>query len=88
MKAPNTQKGPVARLGAVALSTLAFALALVAALVAAPAPALADYSIDAVRIDADVAPDGSMVVTESRTFDFDGSYHGCLLYTSPSPRDS
>lgn len=76
MKAPNTQKGPVARLGAAALSTLAFALALVAALVAAPAPALADYSIDSVRIDADVAPDGSMVVTESRTFDFDGSYHG------------
>lgn len=53
----------------------AFLLALVLAFV----PRLAwadDYEIDRVDIDATVAADGSLSVVESRTFDFDGSFHG------------
>ena len=49
---------------------------LVASLLVAT-PALADsYSIDAVNIDAAVASDGTLSVTETRDFVFDGSYHG------------
>lgn len=39
-------------------------------------PALADYSIDKVGIDATVQTNGTLDVQEQRTFDFDGSYHG------------
>lgn len=51
--------------------------ALVLALVAAPAAALADeYSITRVNIDATLDSDGVLTVVESRTFDFDGDFHG------------
>ena len=51
-------------------------MTLVASLLVAT-PALADsYSIDAVNIDAAVASDGTLSVTETRDFVFDGSYHG------------
>jgi len=58
-----------------ALLILVAALALVLSL---PLPALADdsYSIDQVDIDATVGTDGSVFVQETRTFDFDGSFHG------------
>ena len=50
---------------------------LVLALVAAPAAALADeYSIPQVNIDATLDSDGVLTVAESRTFDFDGDFHG------------
>lgn len=46
-------------------------------LVLAAHPALADYySIDQVDIDATVAADGSLSVSETREFDFHGSYNG------------
>lgn len=47
-------------------------------LLAAPARlALADdYSVESVTIDATLQTDGSLVVQESRVFDFDGSFHG------------
>lgn len=50
---------------------------LLALLVLLPRNAYADeYSIDSVNIEATVSPDGSLSVIESRTFDFDGSFHG------------
>lgn len=51
-------------------------LVLLVMLSAAGIPAFADYSIDQVDIDATVGTDGSLGVSETRTFDFDGSYHG------------
>lgn len=49
----------------------------IALLFAAPARVLArDYSIDKVEIDAIVEADGTLRVTEDRTFDFDGSFSG------------
>lgn len=59
---------PIARL----LATLALA----APLLLVATPALASYSIDEVDIDATVSADGSLAVSETREFDFDGSYHG------------
>ena len=54
-----------------------FAMALVVSALMPAGLAYADgYSIDQVNIDATVATDGSVSVQESRTFDFDGSYHG------------
>ncbi|MEY8437615.1 DUF2207 domain-containing protein [Atopobiaceae bacterium 24-176] len=48
-----------------------------AAWLAAPAPALAkSYEIPRVDIDATLQPDGTLVVTEDRTFSFDGSFNG------------
>ncbi len=45
--------------------------------IAIPVTARADdYSIDKVNIDATVAADGSVAVSETREFDFDGSFHG------------
>ena len=47
------------------------------ALFIAPANALArEYRISAVDIDATVLEDGTLHVEESRTFDFDGEFHG------------
>ena len=47
------------------------------ALVVLPSRALArSYSIDYVNIDATVATDGALSVSETREFDFDGSYNG------------
>ena len=47
------------------------------ALFIAPASALArEYSISSVDIDATVLEDGTLRVEESRTFDFDGEFHG------------
>lgn len=51
------------------------ALAVFVALVVAT-PAWASYFIDRVDIDATVDAGGSLVVEETREFDFDGSYHG------------
>lgn len=58
----------------VALVMMAIALAAILA----PARALADgdYSIDRVDMDATVNTDGSLDVSETREFDFDGSFHG------------
>lgn len=48
-----------------------------AAWLAAPVPALAkSYEIPRVAIDATLQPDGTLVVTEDRTFSFDGSFNG------------
>lgn len=60
------------------LRWLAALLVLLGVLLVVPArAALAeDYSIDSVDIDATVADDGSVGVSETRTFAFDGSYHG------------
>ncbi len=60
------------------LRIVAMLLAVVSlCLMALPRQALADdYSIDQVVIDATIATDGSVSVTESREFDFDGSFHG------------
>ena len=56
---------------------IAYVAIVAAALLLCPSPAWADdYDISRVRINADVSSDGSMVVTESRTFDFDGDFHG------------
>ncbi|WP_321972457.1 DUF2207 domain-containing protein [Paratractidigestivibacter sp.] len=56
---------------------LSLVAAVVLALAAAPAVALArEYSITKVDIDATVAEDGTLRVEESRTFDFDGGFHG------------
>ncbi len=45
--------------------------------IAIPVTARADdYSIDKVNIDATVAADGSVAVSGTREFDFDGSFHG------------
>jgi Predicted membrane protein len=50
-------------------------LTLVAGVIAVPGVALAkSYSVTAVDIEAEVQPDGTLVVTERRTFDFDGDY--------------
>lgn len=51
-------------------------VAVVVAALLVARPALADYSIDKVDIDATVGTDGSLEVSEERTFNFDGSYHG------------
>lgn len=52
-------------------------MALVISLMLLPGTALAeDYSIDRVDIDASVKTDGSVVVQESRLFDFDYDAHG------------
>ena len=62
--------------------------ALLIALVAAPAAALArDYSITAVDIDATVTEDGTLRVSETRTFDFDGSFNG-VYWKIPTGRNS
>ena len=54
----------------------ALAVALLSlAIVALPAQAR-DFSIDKVDIDATVETDGTLTVTEVRTFDFDGSFNG------------
>ena len=53
------------------------AIALVVAAAFLPLRALAkDYAITSVDIDATVATDGSLSVTEDRIYDFDGSFHG------------
>ena len=58
----------------VALATTVLALALVASALA-PRPALAkSYDMTSVDISAAVQEDGSVAVTEQRTFDFDGSF--------------
>lgn len=46
------------------------------AIIVAPTQALAAYSVDEVTIDATLADDGDLAVTETRTFAFDGTYHG------------
>ena len=53
----------------------AFAVFVASLLVATPALA-DDYSIDAVNIDAAVSSNGTLSVTETREFVFDGSFHG------------
>lgn len=60
------------------LRALAAALAVaLLALAFVPRPAHArDYSIDKVDIDATIGTDGSLTVTEVRTFDFDGAFNG------------
>lgn len=64
----------LARCSASALLAVLTVLALALAL---PEPALArEYEISGVRIDATVEPDGTLLVTETRTFDFDGSFNG------------
>ena len=67
---------------------LVAALLLVAAvMLALPARALArDYQIDSVRIDATVSEDGVLAVTETRTFDFDGSFSG-VYWDVPAGRN-
>ena len=58
-------------------SACVFVLALMLAVLLPGRTAYAfDYSIDQVDIDATISTDGSVDVTEYRTFDFDGSYHG------------
>ena len=53
------------------------ALALVVCVLAVPEVALArSYEISSVDIDATVEPDGTLLVTETRTFDFDGAFNG------------
>lgn len=51
-------------------------LALVWLLLPATTARADDYSVESVTIDATVETDGSLVVQESRVFDFDGSFHG------------
>ena len=60
------------------LSLLVSVLAAVLAVLAAPTPAQAarSYEISRVDIDATVTEDGQLRVTETRTFDFDGSFNG------------
>ena len=56
-------------------SGFVLALALAGMLVLGTSAAFAkSYEMTRVWIDAQVAPDGSMTVTEERTFDFDGDY--------------
>ena len=51
--------------------------ALLACVLALPGTALArEYEISRVAIDATVEEDGTLLVTETRTFDFDGSFNG------------
>ena len=58
-------------------AVLLAALALVVCVLAVPEVALArSYEISSVDIDATVEPDGTLLVTETRTFDFDGSFNG------------
>ena len=54
----------------------ALAVTLVALVVMALPAQARDFSIDQVDIDATVGTDGSLTVTEVRTFDFDGSFNG------------
>ncbi len=62
--------------------------ALLIALISVPATALAnDYSITAVDIDATVTEDGVLRVSETRTFDFDGSFNG-VYWKIPTGRNS
>lgn len=64
------------RLGALPLLLAVVAVTL-AAWLAAPVSALAkSYEIPHVDIDATLQPDGTLVVTEDRTFSFDGSFNG------------
>ena len=61
------------------LAVLATCLcAVLAAVLLWPQPARADrsYEMSRVAIDATVTPDGTLQVTETRTFDFDGSFNG------------
>lgn len=59
------------------VAVLVFLLALVVGLLAAPATAFArEYSIPRVRIYATLQADGTLEVTEDRTYDFIGEYHG------------
>lgn len=59
------------------LMACVFAMVCCAFALAAPTVALArDYSISAVNIDATVGSDGTLSVTEDRTYVFDGSFHG------------
>lgn len=63
-------------LGALPLLLAVVAVTL-AAWLAAPSSALAkSYEIPRVDIDATLQPDGTLVVTEDRTFSFDGSFNG------------
>lgn len=55
---------------------LAVTLALVACLAPGARAHAKSYSIDQVDIDATVASDGSVTVSEQRLFDFDGSFNG------------
>lgn len=62
------------RRGATALLAV---LAIFVGALALPEVALArEYAISDVSIDATVEPDGTLLVTETRTFDFDGSFNG------------
>ena len=64
-------------------ATVIALLLAIAALTALPGIAAADgYSMDGVRIDAAVAADGSLSVTESRTFKFDDDVNG-VFWTIP-----
>jgi len=52
----------------------ALLVALGMALVSPPPAHASEYSIERIAIQAEVAPDGSMLVTEERTHDFDGDF--------------
>lgn len=60
----------------VRIALVMVAIALAAVLAPTRALADADYSIDSVDMDATVNTDGSLDVSETREFDFDGSFHG------------
>lgn len=68
-----THKGDPMKPRLTRFALVVLAAALGATLFAAPAHAKS-YSMTKVDIEAEVQPDGSMIVTEQRTFDFNGDY--------------
>ncbi len=72
---PATRPGRVGARARLARTALFLTLAVAAVVLASAEPALArSYSVSAVDIVAEVQPDGSMLVTERRTFEFDGAF--------------
>ena len=60
-----------------AAAGVVFLLVLLVGLLTGPVAAFArEYSIPTVRIYATLQTDGTLEVTEDRTYDFDGEYHG------------
>lgn len=60
-------------------AALAFAAAVLLVLLPASPGIAKSYSFSSVRVDYTVQPDGSFLVRERRTYDFDGSFHRAFL---------
>ena len=68
------------------VALLVFLLLLAVAAGAAGPAAAKDYSITSIRVDAQVQPNGNVRVTDTRTLDFNGSFH--YVYWDLSTRGS